>query len=195
MGRIIPGANNTIEITPLRKDQSVPDLKIGDSIYLSPIKVRPETVDYLIPENRQALYQKAILAFGKKSQLWMVVEECSEWIKDWAKRNRSGVDMVPETADIYIMAEQMMLITGTENTIPHNGMYPTIVLGRAMQQCEISCLTGRSVYRPEIQASAATFLDFAQTKRLQYGADKVDAVIQKKLTRLACRIEKNQING
>ena len=66
-------------------------------------------------EDRYALYEKAILKWGKRSQIDMAIEESGELIVALSKRfrNHNGStidDIIGEIADVEIMLEQMKLI-------------------------------------------------------------------------------------
>jgi NTP pyrophosphatase (non-canonical NTP hydrolase) len=63
--------------------------------------------------NKKQLYEKALVTWGRTSQMDMLVEECAELIKATQKFNhRCGIyyDVTEELADVEIMCEQMRLI-------------------------------------------------------------------------------------
>jgi len=67
------------------------------------------------------LYLAALREWGPKTQLDMVIEECSELIHaiSKVKRKRMAIeDMEPEMVDVYIMLQQMRVLldeTGVSN--------------------------------------------------------------------------------
>lgn len=63
------------------------------------------------------LYKDAISKWGIITQLWMVVEECSELSNAIAKYKRgrnNESDVIEELADVSIMVDQMSLYFGKE---------------------------------------------------------------------------------
>jgi NTP pyrophosphatase (non-canonical NTP hydrolase) len=62
---------------------------------------------------KKQIYEKALVAWGRTSQMDMLVEECAELIQAAQKFNhRHGTycDVTEELADVEIMCEQMRLI-------------------------------------------------------------------------------------
>ena len=66
---------------------------------------------------REALYVRAMVAFGVPSQMRMVQEECAELIASINRLDRERCpvqDVINEVADVTIMLEQARLILGPE---------------------------------------------------------------------------------
>lgn len=67
-------------------------------------------------KKQKKFYQKVIDKWGVNAQLVMVVEECSELIKEITKEFRGGSrNIIEEIADVEIMVEQLRVIYGVEN--------------------------------------------------------------------------------
>lgn len=74
-------------------------------------------IDY---DQRKAIYQDAIAAFGAENQEKMVIEEMSELTKEICKhwRGRDNLDAVAdEIADVTIMLEQLRLIYNLNDAV------------------------------------------------------------------------------
>lgn len=66
---------------------------------------------------KRDVLEKAIDAFGKDAQLWMVVEEMSELLKEICKFMRgkeNQLQIADEMADVLIMLEQLKIICGVQ---------------------------------------------------------------------------------
>ena len=66
---------------------------------------------------KDQIYRKALLAWGRGSQMDMLVEECAELIQALQKfnhRHGESINVIEELADVEIMCEQMRLIFSPE---------------------------------------------------------------------------------
>lgn len=62
---------------------------------------------------RKQIYEKALIVWGRTSQMNMLVKECGELIQALQKfnhRHGSVLGVIEELADVEIMCEQMRLI-------------------------------------------------------------------------------------
>jgi len=66
-------------------------------------------------DERKAVYEQALAAYGERAQVLMVIEEMSELTKEICKhfRGRPNIEeLADEVADVTIMLEQLRLIYG-----------------------------------------------------------------------------------
>jgi NTP pyrophosphatase (non-canonical NTP hydrolase) len=71
-------------------------------------------------KEQKELLGKAILTYGHDNQQDMVIEECSELIQAILKKRRKAnlenlQNLIEETADVFIMINQMILMVGEAN--------------------------------------------------------------------------------
>lgn len=74
----------------------------------------------MIYEERKAVYEDAIHAYGVQAQLLMVLEEMSELQKEICKNFRgkdNRLAIAEECADLTIMLEQLRLIYGINDDV------------------------------------------------------------------------------
>lgn len=67
---------------------------------------------------RRQIYEKALVKWGFKNQLWMVTEECGELLNAIGKMRRERVtreDVITELADVTIMCEQIAQYMGYDD--------------------------------------------------------------------------------
>ena len=70
--------------------------------------------------DRREVYSTAISRWGKEAQMWMVVEEFSELLKEMCKERRGKRDpeaIADEIADSAIMLEQLCMIFDIEDAV------------------------------------------------------------------------------
>lgn len=71
-------------------------------------------------DERKAVYEQALAAYGERAQVLMVIEEMSELTKEICKhfRGRPNIEeLADEVADVTIMLEQLRLIYGLNDLV------------------------------------------------------------------------------
>ena len=64
-----------------------------------------------------AIYQKAVLMWGRAAQIDMIIEECAELIKvllDERRNRANSADVIEEVADVIIMTRQARVLYDSE---------------------------------------------------------------------------------
>jgi len=72
----------------------------------------------MTPEDRNALYKKALVKWGSSLQICVLFEECAELIRAVSRflaRDGSVDAVIEECADVSIMVEQIILMFNRED--------------------------------------------------------------------------------